>query len=262
MRVGLIITTYEWPRALASVLRSVRAQRRPPNELIIADDGSGIDTRLEVAAFARQVHYPVHYVRQEHQGFRLARLRNLALATAHAEYLVFIDGDMVLHPEFLADHCRAARPDFYLQGARIPLDKEATQAVIQGASPPGVFGRGAIGRRRLHAIHSPILQPLLGGLGRRILAIKGCNQGFWRQDLLKINGYDEAFTGWGSEDKDLCWRLELAGVQRQGLLAGGIAYHLNHPPAARDQAAINLQRFRETQKKRRMRCACGVDRHC
>ena len=65
MRVGLIITTYEWPRALASVVRSVRAQRRPPNELIIADDGSGIDTRLEVAAFARQVHYPVHYVRRD-----------------------------------------------------------------------------------------------------------------------------------------------------------------------------------------------------
>jgi glycosyltransferase involved in cell wall biosynthesis len=259
LRLSLIVTTYERPDALERVLASIAAQSQPPDELIIADDGSGDATRRVISDFARGCPYSFAYIRQTHEGFRLARLRNLALAAASGDYVVLIDGDMVLHPEFLADHRRNALPGWYCQGLRIPLTETATASVLAGASPPSFLQPGIAGRRRWHALHRPRWQPALRGLGRWLLAIKGCNQAFWRDDVLAINGYDEDFVGWGAEDKDLCWRLELAGIRRMGLLAGGIAYHLHHPPADRSCAEQNRQRFSATRAHRRPRAARGID---
>ncbi len=97
MRLTLVITTYERPDALAAVLASVGAQREPPDEILVADDGSTAPTREVVAASAAQARRAVLHVRQAHAGFRLTRLRNLATARSSGDYLVFVDGDMVLH---------------------------------------------------------------------------------------------------------------------------------------------------------------------
>lgn len=261
MRLTLIVTTYERPDALARVLRSVGEQSQAPDEIILADDGSGEPTRELIKTFARHLPAPVQHVRQHHDGFRLARLRNLALAAANGDYLIFIDGDMVLHREFLLDHRRAAKPKHYCQGLRIPLTPSATQAVLQGAEPPRWRDPGIEGRRRLHALRLPRWQPALRLPARWLLAIKGCNQGFWRRDLLAVNGYDESFIGWGSEDKDLCARLERAGIRRQGLLAGALAYHLHHPPADRSHANDNRERLQNARQSGRLRAEHGVDQH-
>ncbi len=261
MRLTLIVTTYERPDALARVLQSVGEQSQVPDEIIVADDGSGEPTRELIQTFARHLPAPVQHVRQHHDGFRLARLRNLALAAASGDYLIFIDGDMVLHRDFLIDHRRAAKPKHYCQGLRIPLTPSATQAVLQGAEPPDWLQPGIEGRRRLHALRLPSWQTALSTPGRWLLAIKGCNQGFWRKDLLDINGYDERFVGWGSEDKDLCGRLERAGIRRRGLLAGALAYHLHHPPADRTRATDNRQWLQHNRATGRLRAERGVDQY-
>lgn len=261
MRLSLIVTTHERPAALQRVLQSIHQQVQRPDELIIADDGSGPQTTAVVAVFASHCDLDLQHVRQPHEGFRLARLRNLAIIHATGDYLVFIDGDMVLHPEFTADHRRAAIRGFYCQGVRIPLTLQKSLAVLDGADPPGALQRGIVGRRRLHAIHLPACQPVLRPLGRWLLAVKGCNQGFWREDLWNVDGYDESFVGWGHEDKDLCWRLERSGIRRNGLLAGGLAYHLDHPPADRSRAPINRELLRDTHRARRLRAVQGLHSH-
>jgi hypothetical protein len=95
----------------------------------------------------------------------------------------------------------------------------------------------------------------------QVVAVKGCNQGFWRADLLAVNGFDEGFSGWGSEDKELCARLGNRGVRRQTLLFAAVAWHLHHPPAPRDRAALNRARWQLSTKSGRTRCEAGVDRH-
>jgi hypothetical protein len=97
--------------------------------------------------------------------------------------------------------------------------------------------------------------------GTALLAVKSCNQGFWREDLLAVNGWDERFEGWGPEDKELCARLEHHGLHRQALLAGGIACHLHHPPASRGRRALNESLLAETVAARAVRCARGVADH-
>ncbi len=262
MRLALAITTYERPDALAAVLASVSRQSAAPAEIIIADDGSGDATRVVIEGFMRSSFVPVRSVSQPHAGFRVARLRNLAIAATHAEYIVFVDGDMLLHAEFIADHVRVARPGYFTQGIRANADPALTRRLLDDPSiPVGPATRGLGVLRRAYLLHAPALSRLTRGIGNALISVKSCNQGFWRRDLLRVNGFNEAFEGWGPEDKELCARLEHAGVRRQTLLFGGIAVHLQHPPAARDGVDANIAILDATRKARRIRCERGVDSH-
>jgi len=259
---GLLVTTYERPDALARVLESVAAQSRLPDELIIADDGSGSATAEVIRDFAATASFPVHHVWQPHDGFRAGRARNRAIARARCEYLVLVDGDMVLDPRFVADHVALARRGWFSQGVRIRLDARATQRLLApGSALPGLGSAGLGVLRRTYALRSPALARRLRLAANRVIALKACNQGFWRDDLVAVNGFDETMTGWGAEDKELCARLSNAGTRRQTLLFAALAWHLEHPPADRLAADANAARWKETVRTGRTRCAVGLDAH-
>lgn len=261
-RCCLVVTTYERPDALERVLEAIGAQSRPPDELIVADDGSGPATARVVERHAAAAGYPVRHEWHPHQGFRAGRIRNAAIARTRCEYVVLLDGDMVVHPAFVAEHLALARPARYSQGVRILLDEQATHRLLApGSAAPGPLSPGLGLARRAYALHAPRLARLLRRAANAVIAVKSCNQGFWREDLLRVNGFDEAMTGWGAEDKELCARLDNAGIGRQTLLFAAIAWHLAHPPAARDAAAANLGRWRRTVDSRQVRCEAGLDGH-
>jgi glycosyltransferase involved in cell wall biosynthesis len=260
--VALVITTYERPDALAAVLASVGRQHVAPDEIVVADDGSGPATRALVDGFAAASIAPTRFVCQPHTGFRVARLRNLAIAATRLDYLVFIDGDMLLHPDFIADHVRLARRGFFTQGLRVRADESLTRKLLADpARPTRVWSRGLGGARRAYLLRSPRLSMAARSIANSFIAIKACNQAFWRDDLVRVNGFNEAIEGWGPEDKELVARLTHAGVRRQTLLFGGIACHLHHPPAARAALSANLAVLEATRRERQVRCARGLDAH-
>ena len=262
MRCCLVVTTHERPDALARVLASVATQKRRPDEVVVADDGSGPPTAALVRRQAARLSCPVNHVWQPHDGFRAGRVRNLAIARTDCDYVVLLDGDMVMHESFVADHVALARPGHYSQGVRVLLDQPATQRLLGHAAPlPGPLSRGLGGLRRSYALHVPLVSRRLRRAANALVAIKSCNQGFWRHDLLAVNGFDEAMRGWGSEDKELCARLENAGVLRQTLLFSAIAFHLAHAPASRESAPANRSRWQDTVRTGRTRCEAGLDRH-
>jgi glycosyltransferase involved in cell wall biosynthesis len=262
VRVALAITSHERPDALAAVLASVARQRMSPDEIIVADDGSGRATLEIIDAFIASSRTPARLVSQPHQGFRVARLRNLAIAAASSDYLVFIDGDMLLHPEFLSDHVRLARRGYYTQGVRVLADRHLTQELLSrpGQLPsPLAPGLGLL--RRLYLLRSPVMSGAARLIANGLVAVKACNQAVWRSDLLHVNGFNEDMIGWGPEDKELCARLEHAGVRRQTLLFGGIAWHLDHPAASRAALPANLALLTATRQENRIRCERGLDIH-
>lgn len=262
MRCCLVVTTYERPDALARVLESVALQVRPPDQVVIADDGSGPATASVVLDFAGRSRCAVRHVMQPHQGFRAGRIRNKAIAASDCDYVLLVDGDMVLDPQFVADHIALARVGHYSQGVRIPLDAAATrQQLVSGAALPGPSTPGLDGFRRSYALRAPGVAARLRRVANSFVAIKSCNQGFWRKDLVAANGFDESISGWGSEDKELCARLENAGLRRQSLVFAAIAYHLHHAPAPRDSARANRARWQQTMRSGRTRCEAGIDGH-
>lgn len=262
MRTALVVSTYERPDALTAVLDSVMRQRAAPDEIVIADDGSGSATQDVITNFIRRSPVPVRPVSQPHDGFRLTRLRNLAIAAATSDYLIFIDGDMLLHEAFVADHRRQARPGWFTQGVRVRADPALTARLIDDPRLPLGPGTGGLGfLRRAYLLRSHRLAAAMRLVANRFVAIKGCNQAFWRDDLLCVNGFNEAIQGWGPEDKELCARLVHAGVARQTLLFGGVAVHLHHPPASRAALPDNQRVLHETIHQRKTWCDRGVDGH-
>jgi glycosyltransferase involved in cell wall biosynthesis len=269
-RCALVVTTHRRPDALGRVLASVARQSRLPDEVIVAEDGAdpvtaGVVQRFSTGVVERSaaaVSCPVRHLRQPHEGVRAGRIRNVAVATTDCDYVVLLDGDMVVHPDFVADHLALARRGHYSQGTRILLDARATRALLEaGSALPGAASAGLGSARRVYALHAPRLAPHLRRVANSFVAVKACNQGFWRDDLLAVNGFDEAMRGWGAEDKELCARLDNAGVRRQSLLFAAIAFHLGHEPAPRDAADANRAHWLETVRTGRRRCEVGIDGH-
>jgi glycosyltransferase involved in cell wall biosynthesis len=262
MRIALVVTTHERPDALAAVLDTIARQSEPPQELIVTDDGSGPATRAVIEAFAQNARYPIRHVWQPHEGFRAARARNAAVAATSGDYIVFVDGDMLLHPEFLADHRRAARPGRWIQGLRIPLDDAATAAALASDTARTALAERRVGfPRRPYALRMSALAPADSAVANLFVAVKACNLAAWRTDLDRINGFDERFVGWGPEDKDLAARLGRAGCARRTLIFGGLAWHLAHPPATRDCREANEALFRTNNRARLVSCPTGIEAH-
>lgn len=262
MKLSLIITSFDRPDALACVLRGLERQSHLPDELAIADDGSGAETRDLIADFRARFARPVRHCWQPHEGFRVCRARNLALSRVTGDYVVIVDGDMVMHAHFIADHHRFARAGQWVQGTRILLDAQRTAELIaSGPHDLSPWSTGLGGLRRLYALHTPRLSDRLGQVANAFVATKSCNLAAWRADLERINGFNEDMIGWGPEDKELAARLGNGGVRRRTLLFGGIAYHLAHPPASREHRAANESILADTLRLGRVRCEHGLDGH-
>ena len=259
-RISLIVATYNWPRALALVLASVRAQRVLPFELIVADDGSRDDTRELIERERALLPVPLVHVWHEDTGFRLAAIRNKAMAAARGDYVVQIDGDIVLHPEFVHAHTVFAQRGSWVQGSRALCSEALTRRLLDGA--PAKLGLLTPGLdNRVNALHAPWLSPFVRGERTALRRVRGCHMAFWRDDLLRVNGYDEAMEGWGREDSELASRLCHAGLHRRNLKFSAVCYHLWHRQAGTDAVARNHERFLQTVREHRTRCALGIDQH-
>lgn len=260
MHVSLIVTTYNWPEALGLTLASVMRQSLLPQEVIIADDGSGSTTARVVADWQRRAPMPVRHVWQEDIGFRLARSRNRAIAAARNEYLLLIDGDMLLHSRFVEDHIHCARPDCFIQGSRPQLSAATTARLLRtGDTGVGVLTPGL--QRRAYALRSPLLSRWASKVKASLGGIQGCNQSFWRRHAVQVNGYDERFTAWGPEDREFAARLLHIGVKRNYVRHRAIAFHLHH--ATRALQSVNPQErlLQDTLSARAVWCEIGLDAH-
>jgi glycosyltransferase involved in cell wall biosynthesis len=259
-RISLVITTYEWPAALGLVLASVERQTRLPDEVIVADDGSGAATTALLDAWRERLPGRLHRVWQQNEGFRAARVRNLGLAVATGDYVIVLDGDMVLHPAFVEDHASAARRDRWVQGVRPRLSQTATRALLDGGTTDLRWWQPGL-EHRWHAVRAGWLSRVGSKRRPRLASVKSCNQGYWRADLVRANGFDERFVGWGPEDKELAARLDHAGVECLYLKHRAVAYHLWHPTRSPGGTNPNDRWLEETLATRATRCELGLDSH-
>lgn len=271
--VSLLISTYNWREALALVLRSVAQQSRLPDEVIVADDGSKDDTAVLLREVARNFPVPLRHVWQPDEGFRKARVLNCGIVAMHSDYVIQVDGDMVLHRHFVADHLWLARPGRFLQGTRIRTTKAETARLLAGGEPyfgwfvnayfrddadPSTYHYG----RRHHVLRLPWLARLKSRASGHPM---GCNVSFWRTDLLRVNGYDERMHGYGSEDLELDVRLQNAGLRRSQIKFAALALHLEHRKVSSadpsDPRLPNNQLLFASRAERRIRSPLGIDTH-
>lgn len=264
MKVSLLISTYNRPDALEACLRSVLRQTRVPDEIIVGDDGSGPETRRLVEQL--QAEHPgavILYEWQEDRGFRLARMRNRCIARATGEYIIQIDGDLILSRHFVADHVALARPGYYVRGGRIRLAEKSTARLLQTQAPLRFYTpwRPAIHHDSLKAVRMPLLGRIISPHYKRATTGLGANTAFWRSDLLRVNGYDENFEGWGGEDNDIELRLRAVGVRSFKLFHLGLAFHLYHGESSNPHYN-QIKQYITAKLARKEYVACnGIEKH-
>jgi len=241
--VAILIATYNWPQALQQTLMSVANQTIQPNEVLIADDGSDERTSKLIQAF--KLNHPnlnIIHVWHEDNGFRLAAIRNKSIRMAQSDYIIQIDGDIILDQHFIADHLSLKEKGFFVTGSRLLLGKKITDALLESEKVNFARLRWK-GKNFFNTLRIPMFTGLLQNTyktkGKYLYYVKGCNMAFWKSDLYLVNGYDESFNGWGREDTDISIRLIHAGVKKKFIKFGGVQYHLHHALASRDQLDAN-----------------------
>jgi glycosyltransferase involved in cell wall biosynthesis len=263
--ISVIVTTYEREDALDAVLRSLAAQRDRRFEVIVADDGSGPATAALIERWKPKLGVPLGHVWQEHHGFRAAEIRNRALLASHGDYCVFLDGDCIVRPDFIALHRRIAEAQWFVTGNRVLLSQALTAAVLREDLQPEIWSlmewlvqRTRGGVNRIAALLRLPLGPLRKLEAAKWQGARSCNLAVWRRDLDQIDGFDASFQGWGREDSDLLVRLLHAGIRRKdGRFATGVV-HLWHAPADRAQLNANDAKLDAVLASTRIRAGSGM----
>ncbi|WP_126977346.1 glycosyltransferase [Frigidibacter oleivorans] len=260
MQTELILSTYNSPRALKLTLLSVTRQSRRPDSVCVADDGSGPETLAVIEEMrARFPDLPFRHVWHEDRGFQKNEILNRAIASSTADYLVFIDGDCLIHPGFVARHLQLARPDRFLSGSLIRLDTPTTEAVTEEDVLSGrVFDRGWLARtgtfRRFSTrLKAGLLPPWAGDLLETVYPVGrnwcGANGSAYRAAILKVNGLDETMK-YGGGDKEFGIRLENSGVRGRHVRFTAPLVHLDHPRGYKDAAKIRDHRAKIAHARR------------
>lgn len=237
LQVALIITTYNRPDALRLVLESVAKQSRKPDQVIICDDGSDYSTRTIIRSWATRL--SLYHVWCPDVNFRAALSRNLGILKTTADLLVFVDGDCLLPPPFIKNHLNLARGGCIVSGGRHLLSEDKTIAILNED-----IGLSS-------AFDSWKFSSIPAGLFRDFSPenwelVRSCNLSVYREDVIRIGGFDESYVGWGREDSDFVVRLIHSGIKiRSGRLATCVS-HLYHAESPRDKLSANEQRFRRT----------------
>lgn len=248
--ISVIVTTYNWPQALAACLHSLMAQEDRHFEIIVADDGSSEETHQLIAGLIETSSIDIRQIFHEDLGFRAGTIRNKAAAISRGDYLLFLDGDCVVFPHFIARHRQLAEDACFVPGNRLLLSEAYTAYILQHKIPlylqPAVFFliqrlKGNI-NRLLPLLYLPFnrfrhLHP------ERWQKAMTCNLGVWKQDFLTVNGFDEQFEGWGYEDSDLVIRLLHHGTKRKEGRFAVPVLHLWHRQNDRSHHDSNYQRL-------------------
>ena len=263
--ISVIVATYNRPDALAAVLRGLEAQTDRNFEIVVADDGSGEETGRAIAAFARTTKLPVKHAWHADNGFRLAEIRNRAIRISAGGYCVFLDGDCIPRPGFVAAHRKLMEPGWFVTGNRMLLSETLTQRILEQNLQPETWGFAAWLTQRVQGgvnRLSPLFGISMGALrkrqARRWRGARGSNMAFWRRDLDAVDGFDSAFVGWGRGDSDIFVRMIRNGVLRKDGRFATAVLHLWHKEADRSQLADNEKHLDQARLNKRLRAQVGL----
>ena len=265
--VSVIVTTYRSPRSLTFVLLALARQTLLPAEVLVADDGSPADTRDALADLCRALPFPVVHVWQPDEGFRAARSRNNAIHLAGSMRLAFLDQDTLPHCRWLATHMACLRPGVMCLGHVCDLPEDVVARLSPELVAAGEFETvlTPLDARELNRLQrKATCYAWLRALGMGVKAkpkLRASNMAIGRAELLAVNGFDEAYVGWGQEDDDLGRRLYMAGLRPCMLIDRALVSHIPH--ALRRpvdwRSGANVQRYRMA--LRDARCTAGLDQH-
>ncbi|WP_186758466.1 glycosyltransferase [Echinicola salinicaeni] len=245
LKASLIISVYKNTRFLKAVLDSLLYQTENNFEVIISEDGDSEEMKDFISSYLFQ--HPFTHLQRKDEGWQKNKALNEAIRVAKSDWLVFIDGDCVLHPRFMEFHINEAKPNNILAGKRIKLDPVTSELLLNGELSPRNINRflkkniRTIKKRGAEFVEEGFFidpKGLFGFLVRKrsMRNLKGCNMSFHKEAIYAINGFDEDYSRPAvGEDADLLWRFKGLGYEIKSLRNLAVQYHLHHKESWTDQ---------------------------
>ena len=256
MKASLIISVYKNVEALAAIFRSLELQTEQDFEVLISEDGQ--DQKMAEFICSYPFRWQWQHLTQEDNGWQKEKALNKAVMAAKSNWLVFIDGDCVLHPRFMEYHIRYKQQGVILAGKRVKLSPELSRRMLRGENIhflPYLFLR-----RGCRYVEEAFYLPVCRVLRRKVKHLVGSNMSMSKQDLLAVNGFDENYvlpaTG---EDYDIEWRMLANGCKIVSLRNLAVQYHLYHKENW-DNQKVNVAYCKEKQTRNEIVCKNGVNK--
>ncbi len=256
MKASVIFTTYNHPKWLEKTLWGFAVQSIKDFEVIVADDGSGEETREVVEKFKTEFDLPVKHIWHEDNGFQKCRILNRAIVESESDYLIFTDGDCIPHPDFVKNHIELAEENTFLSGGYFKLPLDVSQKITQqdifnhNATRPGwLLKQGVPFTYKISKLFShPLWGAVLDKLTITRATWNGHSASTWKKLILETNGFDERMQ-YGGQDREFGERLMNMGVKNKQVRYRCSCVHLDHKRGYAKQDSINKNRQIRKQTK-------------
>lgn len=256
---SVIIGTYDDLDILETSLAAFAVQSFRNFEIVIADDGSNQDYVPALKLWAPRFSHGIQHVIHEKRGFRKARILNRAIQVSRFGNLIFVDMDCLPRNDFVETHLKYLAPETVIAGRRVHLSRDVIPSPSEilkngmGFGPLSLLRLWLRGKARVieHGIASPFFYESSNN------SLQGSNFSVHKKDVEAVNGFNEAFEGWGKEDMELGLRLQFSGVRIRNLRNKVIQYHLTHPQLPSHNPASD-QIFETTKATRMVRAPKGL----
>jgi glycosyltransferase involved in cell wall biosynthesis len=270
LKISVIFTTYNSPVWLEKVLWGWARQNDDFHEIVIADDGSGPETRSVIERFRSESPIQIKHVWQEDNGFQKCRILNKAILAADGDYLVVSDGDCIPRSDFIAQHRQHAQPGYYLSGGYFKLPMSTSRLISKddiisqqcfdkkwliekGVKPSLKFMKLTAG---------PVRSRLYNTLTTTKPTWNGHNASCFRSDAIRVNGFDERMR-YGGEDVEFGYRLQNAGIKARQIRYSAVCIHLDHERGYVNEGDRERNRsiLDETVKEKHVVTPAGISQH-
>ncbi|XGA80096.1 glycosyltransferase family 2 protein [Halomonas sp. CH40] len=270
MKLSVVISTYNSPRWLEKVLWGYSVQSHQDFEIIIADDGSGNETRQLIDRFCKNTSMSIQHVWHPDNGFQKCRILNSAVIASAYDYIVFSDGDCIPRRDFLSVHASQAAPGYYLSGGYHKLPMATSEAITKDDILSGLCfdlkwlkSKGlATSYKNVKLTANHWQARLFNTLTPTRCRFKGSNGSAWKKDILMVNGFDETMA-YGGEDREFGVRLVNAGIKPKHVRYNAVVIHLDHARGYVDPDIViaNKQHRLKVEKTGIKRTDHGIQQH-
>jgi glycosyltransferase involved in cell wall biosynthesis len=266
--IGVIISTYNNPDWLRKVLWGYVYQSKRPDEVIIADDGSGEETRLLIRSFEDRL--PIKHVWHPDNGFQKCRILNMAILAAESDYLIFTDQDCIPRKDFVLTHLLRARKGYFLSGGYLRLPMELSKKITEvDVSSGKTFSVKWLLNNNLplnfkctKLINNRYFSWFMNSITPTRATWNGCNSSGWKADMLTINGFYEEMQ-YGGQDREFGERLINLGLRSRQIRYSAILLHLDHsrPYKTRESISKNVAIRKNTRRNKIIETPLGIKQY-
>ena len=269
MKVTIIISVYKNVKALELVLDSILDQSVKVGEIIVSEDGNS----KIMQEFISTLHIPnLIHLTQEDLAWRKNIALNNSIRKSTGEYLIFIDGDVILHKRFIEGHIHCAKPKRVCAGKRVELGPNYTQKLFDKTLSLQELSNHFI--RKIISLHKDNVRHYEDGIyvspdsyiykkfiqKKSINYLIGCNFSCYKKDIESINGFNEDYRHPAiGEDVDINWRFRADNTEVISCRNIANVYHLWHKKGfGSAEGEINNKILKENFDINRFVCLNGL----